>query len=80
MARSSVFDAATVMVSSDCTGVPPIWAYAFRTGAGRLRSLHVLRFRLALGLLLLFLPIRRTAGTIRGRGLRETGIRQPNRQ
>jgi hypothetical protein len=33
MARSSVFEAATVMVSSDWTGVPPIWAYALRTGA-----------------------------------------------
>lgn len=33
MARSSVFDAATVMVSSDCTGAPPICARAFSTGA-----------------------------------------------
>jgi hypothetical protein len=33
-ARSSVFEAATVMVSSDCTGARPICAYAFKTGAG----------------------------------------------
>ncbi len=33
MARSSVLVAATVMVSSDCTGVPPICARAFITGA-----------------------------------------------
>ena len=33
MARSSVFDAETVMVSSDCTGAAPICARAFMTGA-----------------------------------------------
>src|SRR5882762_4172409 len=32
IARSSVFDAATVMVSSDCTGVAPLCARAFMTG------------------------------------------------
>ena len=34
IARSSVFEAATVIVSSDCTGVLPICAIAFLTGAG----------------------------------------------
>ena len=33
IARSSVLVAATVMVSSDCTGVPPICARAFMPGA-----------------------------------------------
>jgi hypothetical protein len=33
MARSSVFEAATVIVSSDCTGTAPICARAFMTGA-----------------------------------------------
>ena len=33
IARSSVFEAATVIVSSDCTGAAPICARAFMTGA-----------------------------------------------
>ena len=33
MARSSVFDADTVIASSDCTGTLPICARAFMTGA-----------------------------------------------
>ena len=50
MARSSVFEAATVMVSSDCTGVAPICARAFSTGAAaacascRLRGLRLACF------------------------------------
>ena len=60
IARSSVFDAATVMVSSDCTGARPTWAYAFSTGAARCCRLAVLRF--ALGLLF---PLRRTTGLLR---------------
>ena len=60
IARSSVFVAATVMVSSDCTGVAPIWARAFsdrRRGSPRIQ-----RFQFAFGL-----PpaIGRTAGMIR---------------
>ena len=51
IARSSVFDAATVMVSSDCTGAPPACARAFIDRRGGLRILLRLGL-LAFGLLL----------------------------
>ena len=54
IARSSVFEAATVIVSSDCTGAPPICARAFIDRRRRLRILLRLGL-LALGLLLLLL-------------------------
>ena len=51
MARSSVFEAATVMVSSDCTGARPICALAFRTAADGACACAALRLRFAFRLL-----------------------------
>ena len=71
IARSSVFEAATVIVSSDCTGALPICAVAFMTGAGACCSLLRLG-GLALGLLL-FLLLGRTRNRLRFERLRERG-------
>ena len=68
IARSSVFEAATVIVSSDCTGAAPICARAFIAGA-------CLRILLRLGLLalglLLFLLLGRARDGLRFERLRE---------